>query len=133
MSTFKDIYDILNDLISKAKKLKNQEMVSLSMNIQEKLFEFKEEIEIVKDENKELKNELERIKHPSIEESDIRYYPSGFFTLNSENNHLPYCSACWKKKHLQVPLSRQFKSYDCKCSVCQSKIIVLDENDKEIR
>ncbi len=127
-----DAYEILKDLIKEAKRLKNLEMISLSMDVQEKIFEFKEELESVKDENRELKKQLELIKNPSISEDDIKYYPAGFFTLNSKGNKLPYCSACWKAKRIQIPLSRQFKSWDYKCSSCQSKIIVLDEKDREI-
>ena len=59
MSTFKDAYDILKDLISEAKKLNNQEMISLSMAVQEKLFELKDELETIKDENKNIKTEIE--------------------------------------------------------------------------
>lgn len=132
MGTVKDAYEILKDLILEAKKLKSQEMIALSMDVQEKLFDLKEEMENLKEENKELNKQLEQIKNPPIDEKDIRYYPAGFFTLNSEKNRLPYCSACWKTKRIQVPLLRQFKSWDCKCPSCQSKIIVLDENDREI-
>ena len=38
MSSFKDFYDILKDLISLAKKAKNQEVVSMALDLQEKFF-----------------------------------------------------------------------------------------------
>ena len=132
MGTIKDVYDLLKDLMQEAKKLKNQEMISLAMGLQSMFFEFKEENEKLKDENKGLKEEISKLKEPSIKEEDIKYYSAGFFTLKSEDNKLPYCSACWKTEKKVVPLSRQYRSWDCKCSRCQSKIIVLDENDHSL-
>lgn len=126
MSTFKEIYDILKDLKNEAKRLKSQEMISLAMDVQEKLFELKDEIENVKEENKELKSRIDELNNPVIKEDDICYSPDGYFTLKSEDNLLPYCSACWKTERIQVPLSRQYHDWDYKCSKCQSKIVVLN-------
>ena len=111
MGTFKDAYDILKDLMALAKKLKNQEMVSLAMDVQEKMFDLKEEIEALKDENKGLKEEVETIKKPAISDGDIKYTREGYFTLNSEKNEYPYCSACWKVNNKVVPLAKGTKAY----------------------
>ncbi len=128
MGTFKDLYDILKDLIQEAKKLKNQEIVLLSTEVQAKLFDFKEEIEDLKDENKKLKEEIKSLKKPIIDESNIVYSPNGFFTLKSEGESLPYCSACWKLEHKLVPLSRQAAWYNYKCSNCKSTVIVMTKD-----
>ena len=128
MGTFKDLYDILKDLIKEAKALKSQEMISLSMDVQEKLFEFKEEAENLKDENKRLKKEIKNLKQSTIDENDIVYSPYGFFTLKSEKGRLPYCSACWKTQHKLVPLSRHAQWWNYKCSNCQSQVVVEDKN-----
>ena len=133
MGTLKDAYDILRDLIKEAKRLQNLEMISLSMDVQEKLFELREEMETLKDENKELKAQLEEAKNPKIKEEDIKYYSSGFFTLNSEGNHLPYCSACWKADKKLVPLSRHSQWWMYRCSKCQSQVTVMDENGAELK
>ena len=133
MSVFKEIYDILKDLKNEAKRLQSQEMLSLSMDVQEKLFEFKEEIENVKEENKTLREKLESLNHPMIKDDDIDYSPKGFFTLNSEDNRLPYCSACWKTERVLVPLSSQGVWWQYKCSRCKSQVAVMNKNGGELK
>ena len=58
MGTIKDVYEIVKELIQEAKRIQNQEVVSLAMDVQIKLFDLKEEIEQVKDENKLLKEDI---------------------------------------------------------------------------
>ena len=126
MSAFKEIYDILKDLKDEAKRLKNQEMFSLAIDVQEKVFELKEEIEAIKAENKALTKEIEFLKNPTIKEEDIKYSPNGHFTLNSEKNRLPYCSACWKMYRKLVPLTKSGTGYKYNCPNCKSEISMLD-------
>lgn len=133
MSAFKDIYDIAKDLKAEAKRLKSQEMLSLAMDVQEKLFELKEEIESVKDENKSLKEEIEKLKNPEIKEEDINYTQNGFFTLNSENNKIPYCSACWKLNKKIVPLAKGVKAWwHYTCPLCKTEISIMNHRGNSL-
>ena len=127
MSAFKEIYDILKDLKNEAKRLKSQEMLSLALDVQEGLFALKEEIEAIKDENKSLREEINVLRTPVVDESDIKYTQNGFFTLNSEKNQIPYCSACWKINKKIVPLAKGTKSwshYCCPC--CKTDLSITD-------
>jgi len=54
MSAFKDFYDVLKDLIGLAKKGKNQEVVSMALDLQEKFFELREENDELNSKIKEL-------------------------------------------------------------------------------
>ena len=130
MSAFKDVYDVLKDLKQVAEKLKYSEMISLATDVQAKLFELKEELESVKDENRQLKDEIMIFKNSSINEKDIVYCPHGYFTLNNEHNELPYCSACWRENKKVVPLARQGAYWQYKCPKCQTQIYV---NPKDTR
>lgn len=126
MGTFKDIYDVLKDLMNEAKRLQNQEMISLAMDLQSMLFDFKEEIENIKDENKGLKEEIQRMKEPTIKEDDIKYTQNGFFTLNSENNQIPYCSACYKLNKKVAPLAKGVKLwYQYTCPLCKVDVSIM--------
>ena len=127
MSTFKEIYDILKALKEVAKRLRSQEMISLSLDVQEKLFELKEEIENVKEENDSLKKKLEAIEHPEIDKDDINFTQNGFLTLDSERNKLPYCSACWKLEQKLVPLAKGTKAwYHYTCPHCKAEFSIMD-------
>lgn len=128
MGTFKDIYDVLKDLMSEAKRLKNQEMISLAMDLQSMLFDFKEEIENIKEENNNLRREIEGLKKPSIDESDIKYTQNGLYTLFSENNENPYCSACWKLERKVVPLAKGGVWWKFSCPHCKTEIAIIDQN-----
>ena len=133
MSAFKEIYDILKDLKNEAKRLQSQEMISLSMDVQEKLFDLRDEMEGVKAENKLLKEEIEKMKKPIISEDDIKYTKNGFFTLKSENNEIPYCSACWKTSKKIVPLSKGTKAwYHYSCSNCKVDISIMDSYGNDL-
>ncbi len=43
MGTVKDTYDIIKDLVSMAKSIRNHEMMQLAMDLQERYFESREE------------------------------------------------------------------------------------------
>ncbi len=133
MGTIKDVYEILKDLMKEAKRLKNQEMISLAMDLQSMFFDFKEEIESVKDENKTLQEEIKKLKQPSIQEEDIKYTKNGFFTLNSEKNDIPYCSACWKLEGKTVPLAKGVKAWwHYTCPHCKADFSIMDPNGKSL-
>jgi hypothetical protein len=132
MSVFKELYDGLKDLVQLAQKLKNQDIMNLANDIQAKLFEFKDENETLRDENRELLEQLKRYTHPLVEESNIKYSPRGFFTINNELPKIPYCSACWRREKMLIPLAQVGTWWQYKCSSCKTDIVVLDENGKDI-
>lgn len=133
MGTIKDVYEVLKDLMQVAKEFKNQEMISLAMDLQSMFFEFKEEIENIKDENKTLKEEIEFLKLPIINKDDIVYTQNGFFTLKSEKNKIPYCSACWKLNKKIVPLAKGTKAwYHYSCPCCKVDVSIMDACGNDI-
>lgn len=121
MGSLKDIYDILKDLMNNAKTLQNQPMINLSMELQASFFELKEEIEKLKDENRELNKLLEKnIKNEEIEK-DLELNVKGYYTRNSEQNKIQYCARCWNIERKLMPLNRQTIK-TAKCINC--KIII---------
>lgn len=75
MSTFSDIYTVIKDLVGVAKKAKNQAVVDLAMDLQEKFFEMREDNENLQQQIKQLKEQIEELtKVPEIE-GKIQYSP----------------------------------------------------------
>ena len=132
MSAFKEIYDVLKDLLSLAKKAKNQEMVKLATDIQAGLFDLKEEIENVKDENKELKEKLNLLEQSNIEEKDLIFSTRGFILKKNENPPIPYCSYCWKTEHKLLPLHQRKNWYNFECSNCRAEIVVMTNDGQQL-
>ena len=132
MSTFKDVYEVLKDLITLAKKTKNQEVVSLALDLQEKFFELREENENLNEKIKKLNESIEALEKASILEKDIEYSPKGFFTLKNENPKIPYCSLCWKRDHKLVPLSQQSSWFKYRCGNCKTDVVVIDSDGKDL-
>jgi len=130
MGNIKDIYDILKDLVSQARKIKNQEVLDLAMDLQERYFDFREENENLKDEVKALRAEVARLMQADLDESSIEYTHHGFYTIKGEKPQIPYCSACWKLHKLQVPLSQQ-QQWRYNCSNCKIQVAVVDINKDE--
>lgn len=134
MGNIKDIYDILKDLIGQARKLKNQEVIDLAMDLQSLYFDFKEENENLKGENRVLKSEIERLKQAVVIEESIEYSTRGFFVIKGESPRIPYCSACWKRDKKTIPLSQTGHGWwKYACSTCKADIVVMnDKNGKEL-
>lgn len=133
MGVIKDAYDLLKDLMQEAKRIKNQEMVNMAMDLQSMFFDIKEEIENVKDENKELKEEIKMLKVPSVNEDNINYTKNGFFTLKTESVKMPYCSACWKLEKKLVPLAKGVKAWwHYSCPNCKTDFSIMDSNGNPI-
>lgn len=132
MSTFSEIYNVLKDLLSLAKKAKNQEMINLATQIQAALFDLKEENEKIKDENKDLKQKINVLESSQEIEDNLIYSTRGFILKKNENPPIPYCSYCWKKEHKLLPLS-QYKGWlDFQCANCNSKIIVMTDDGQQL-
>ena len=132
MSAFKEFYDVLKDLIGMAKKAKNQEVINLALDLQEKFFELREENDNLNAEIKELNNKIKKIEESVIIEDDIEYSERGFFTLKKDKIKMPYCSMCWKKNHVLIPLSQQKNWYQYRCGNCKTDCIVMTNEGKAI-
>lgn len=132
MSTFKDFYDILKDLIGVAKNAKNQEILTQALDLQEKYFELREENDSLKQENKELLQKIESLEKVNVIEQDITYSEKGYFTIKKETPKIPYCSMCWKKDHLLIPLSQKGSWWQYRCGNCKTDCVVMNSNGKPL-
>ena len=73
--SFSDVYNGLKDLISLAKKIKNQEIVELSLQLQEQFFELREDNENLNNKIKDLSEEIKNLKKAKVKEKDLEYNP----------------------------------------------------------
>lgn len=125
--SFSDVYNGLKDLISLAKKIKNQEIVELSLQLQEQFFELREDNENLNNKIKDLSEEIKNLKKAKVKEKDLEYNPRGFFTIKGEQPKIPYCSCCWKKDSKLIPLSQYGNWWNYKCGNCNSEVSVMDD------
>lgn len=133
MFSLSDIYTIIKDLVSAAKAAKNQAVLDLAMDLQEKFFELREDNDSLQQQIKQLKAEIEELsKVPEIEDK-IKYSPKGFFTINDNYPKIPYCSCCWKNEHKLIPLAQCGSWFRYKCGNCKTDVIVMDADGKEIK
>ena len=132
MSLANEVYSAIKEVLAIAKKIKNQDAIEKIMDLQEKFFELREENDTLEHENQTLKNEIERLQQSDVLEKDITYSPKGFFTISSDNPKIPYCSCCWKKERKLIPLSQKNSWFQYRCGNCQSDVIVIDGNGKDL-
>jgi len=133
MFSFGDVYAIIKDLLSAAKTAKNQAVLDLAMDLQEKFFELREDNDSLQQQIKQLKTEIEELsKVPEIE-NKIKYSPKGFFTIKDDNPKIPYCSCCWKNEHKLIPLSQYRSWFEYKCGNCKTEVVVVGEDGAEIK
>lgn len=132
MGTVKNTYDIIKDLVSMAKSIRNHEMMQLAMDLQERYFESREEKDNLLKTISNLNEHIRLLEESKVKESDIKYYHRGFLTLNTEANKLPYCSYCWKKEHKLYPLSQYGSWCEFHCSSCNTNIVVMTEDGDQI-
>ena len=133
MFSFGDVYAIIKDLVSAAKTAKNQAVLDLAMDLQEKFFELREDNDSLQQQIKQLKTEIEELsKVPEIE-NKIKYSPKGFFTIKDDNPKIPYCSCCWKNEHKLIPLSQYRSWFEYKCGNCKTEVVVRSEDGAEIK
>jgi len=104
MGAFKDIYDILKDLLQVAKDAGNQVLVDKAMDIQAKLFEFKEENEGLKDEIKSLREQIAAYDKTAEIEAALIPHTGAFYTTKDDPQKRIFCSHCWQsgKKLIQM-------------------------------
>ncbi len=130
MSAFQNFYDVLKELIKLAKQVRNQEVVDLALDLQEKFFELREENDELNYKIKELVDKLNDLEKANVLEKDIKYYEKGFLTLNTDKIKIPYCSLCWKKEHKLMPLSQRGAWFQYRCGNCHTDVTVMSETGK---
>lgn len=131
MATIKDAYEIVKDLMSIAKKARNQEVIDLAMNLQTIIFDLREQSEKDKQEIKALNERIAEILKSDVVEENIEYSHKGFFTIKTENPQIPYCTHCWKRNKILVPLAQKGVWWQYSCPECRSDIAVT-RNGKEL-
>ena len=127
MSAFSDFYSLLKDFVALAKKAKNQELVNMALDLQEKYFDLREDNDNLVEKIKSLNERISSLEDSKVLEENIVYYKRGFFTLNTDKKKLPYCSMCWKKEHRLIPIAQSKSWYQYKCGNCKNEIIVMDD------
>lgn len=139
MEAFKDIYNIVKTALTKlkdlAKKVKNQEMLDLAMDIQDKIFEIKDQMQDLKEENSMLLNDLKsaqieiqrlnnqledyenikaKLNNFEKENEDLAFYNEKI-SLNFTEIHYVYTtSTVFNKKILTFSLDEIFKAVSLK-------------------
>lgn len=129
MGVFKDIYDIIKDLLKAAKDVQNQDVVQLAMNLQEKFFELREDNESKVQQIKTLEAKISELEQVKITEQDIEFSPQGYFTLKNRTPKVLYCGCCWGQEHKLIPLSHVGGTRTYQCGRCK---IVCMPNDINI-
>jgi hypothetical protein len=137
MSAFKDIYDILKDLLKVAKDAGNQILVDKAMEIQAKLFEFKEENETLKDEIKRLQEQIKGYDQTAEVEATLITHSGGYYTVKDDTVCRFFCNACWQSGKNLFQLNAEprlpgmiVKQTKYKCPHCKTLIVIPFEEIK---
>lgn len=135
MGAFKDTYDIARDILAVAKKKGYQDIVSQIMEIQAKLFEFKEENETLKDNNKILERtnnkqlaEIKSLQNITVENSKLR---NEITTLQQELKNIRDSEPelLFENKTVFIKIARRTSAYETQDEVVS---LTLDEIFKKI-
>lgn len=124
MSTLKDIYEIIKELKGMAKQYQNDEMAEKVVAIQEGFFEIREELENIKDENRQLSETIKRLEENSEVEKDLELKAGGYYIRKSEeaeNKTIKYCAACWQNYKKLMPFNRSV-GHTLQCCNCHTVI-----------
>ena len=122
MGTLKDIYDVIKDVKTLAKKHHDQEMSDKVIMIQESFFDIREEMEQLREENNVLKETIKKMEDTAELESDLELLPSGVYIRKSEKalgKEINYCPACWGNFKKLMPITRTIGNAR-QCSNCHS-------------
>ncbi len=120
MGAFKDVYDIIKDLLKLAKECGNQQMTELAIDLQGRFFQLKEENEKFREENKNLQNKVkEDFEEKKIKKSLIPQ-TSAFYIRKNDKVERYYCGRCWDKDKKLIQLmtypnwtENKFKELNC--------------------
>ena len=137
MGTFKDVYDILKDLLNWAKESGKQELVDLANEIQADLFNMREENQNLKEENRKLQTRLLDDKKLKSIEKDLIPHIQAFYTRKSDKIERLYCARCWDKEKNLIQLQGypDWDQYGCKdvyCPECKNRLRIYKKfNDED--
>ena len=121
MGTLKDLYDIIKDLKGLAKKHNDNEMVEKVIDIQEGFFEMREQIEVVKEENRRLRETIKELESCAELEKDLELTGGVYIRLSEKDQGKSnqYCAACWQNHKKLYPLIRAMGG-SRQCSNCHT-------------
>lgn len=132
--SFGNISNLAKEILSLARKVKNNEIVEKVIDLQEQLLDAREENDNLKQEIKILYDKIGLLEKASETENDLIFSQRGFCIKKDAKKRIPYCSHCWTVKHILVPLSqintKGFWNY--KCGSCNIDVVVMDEACREI-
>ena len=102
------IYEMIKDCISAAQKADNIPLVQKLIETQVQILDLINENDVLKRENKELKNK-------EIQFQDIERHSDAYITLKSDKENIIYCSCCFDKEHklVQVQVDEEYGTYHC--------------------
>ena len=107
MSAIKDVYDIIKEVKRLADEYQNQEMIEKVLEIQNSYFEFREELQNLKDENGNLQDTIKRMHDDEELEKDLELTSGGYYirkTEREQGKNIKYCAACWQNYKKLMPL-----------------------------
>lgn len=97
MGAIKDIIDIIKELRDMAREASNQPMIDLAVKIQDEIFDMKNILEELRDENRKLKKEIDTYKDARKIEKHIVPLREPLFQLDTDVQKSFYCQHCWEK------------------------------------
>lgn len=115
MSTVFEIYSLTKDLIAEARQQKNMELAEKLLDIQELIFELREE-------NDELKKKIKVLEEAEDVKSDLEQLENGLYVRKSEREQgkkITYCPACYVDTKKLYPVVKAIGNTK-QCSKCHS-------------
>lgn len=129
---FGGISTVVKEILSIAKKVKNNEIVEKVIDLQELLLDAREENDNLKQEIKNLNDKIESLEQSNVLEDNLIFSSRGFCIKKNIENRIPYCSHCWHTNHKLIPLSQYRNWWEYKCGECNLNIVVMDKNGNNI-
>ncbi len=129
---FSNISNIVKEILSIAKKVKNNEIVEKVIDLQEQLLNAREDNDNLKQEIKDLREKLSLLEQSKLLEDDLDFSDRGFCVKKGVEKRIPYCSHCWYTKHQLIPLSQYRNWWEYKCGECNVSVTVLDSAGRGI-
>ena len=113
MGSVMDIYSLVKDLIKEAKERKNLEIVEKLFDMQEYLFDIREE-------NEALKQRISDLEETKILSDDLELTDKGVYIRKSEKEsgkNMIYCPACYNDYKKLYPIVSTIRSTK-QCTKC---------------
>jgi len=117
MGAIKDTYDILKDLITMAKDADNQVLVDKACELQERLFDLREDNQRLKAKVAELENQIRQLKDDPA--SGLTPH-DGYYT--KQDDHRFFCALCLDNRKKKVTMIKDGKLLFC--TECGNRIIM---------